>query len=73
MRRYIDSIARETVVVHHRDGTSMRGVLMAVHRDCIVLAHASVLGAEANTPIDGEAVIERAQVSWLQRLPVAEA
>ena len=73
MRRYIDSIARETVVVHLDDGTSLRGVLFAVHRDCIVLAHAEVLGADANTKIDGEAVIERTRKFWMQRLPPVEA
>ena len=73
MRHFLETMARETIVVNQPDGTSIRGVLIAVHRDCLVLAHARVLGAEADTPLDGQAVIERSKVAWIQRLSPPEA
>lgn len=68
-RDYIDSITRETVAVHLTNGVSMRGVLVATHRDCVVLAHAKILQSDGETvPLDGEQVIPRGQLLWLQRL-----
>lgn len=69
MRRYIDSITRDTVAVHTVGGMSLRGVLTAVHGDCIVVKHAALLQSDgATVPLDGEQVIPRATVAWLQRL-----
>jgi hypothetical protein len=61
-------LLRETIVAHLRSGDSLRGVLVAEHRDCLILAHAAFLDATSTTPVDGEAVIPRDQVSWVQRL-----
>lgn len=72
MRKYIDSLCRETIVCHLADGTSVQGVLLAVHRDCIVLVAAAVLGGDHNTPADGEVVVERGKVLWMQRLAPRE-
>jgi hypothetical protein len=70
--RWIDRLERRTVVAHLVGGASIRGVLAGAYRDCIVLSHATHLGvmdgARVDAPIDGDAVILREQVSWLQTL-----
>jgi hypothetical protein len=68
----IASKARERVVCHLTDGQSLRGVLVAAHKDCVVLAHVEALADHVATPVDGEALVPRARLSWLQVLP-AEA
>lgn len=44
----------------------MRGVLVAIHKDCIVIDHSEFLGGEASQVIDGEVVVLRPNVSWIQ-------
>ena len=68
-RSYIARMARATVVVHLKVGHSVRGVLTAVHRDALVLSRASALAPGSAVPIDGDAVIPRVNVAWLQELP----
>ncbi len=69
MLNFIGSITRETVAVHLTNGASLRGVLLATHRDCIVLAHAVLLQEDGSTlPLDGEQVVPRQQLLWLQLL-----
>lgn len=71
-RNWLDRLERRTVVVHTSDGQSLRGVLVGVYRDCVVLNHAYALGAQAVQSIDGEAVIARERVAWVQTLPHPE-
>lgn len=70
--RWIDRLVRRTVVVHLTTGSSIRGVMAGAYRDSIVLAHATYLGMvggeRLETPIDGDAVILREQVAWMQNL-----
>lgn len=68
-RDFIASKTRERIAVHLDDGQSVRGVLTAVHRDCLVLEHAKALGDHVETPVDGEVLIPRARVAWIQALP----
>lgn len=67
--RWINRLTRRTVVVNTRDGQSLRGVLVAVYRDCIVLAHAVYLAGEGEVKADGEVVVPRETVGWLQVMP----
>lgn len=68
-KRYIDSLERQTVVLQLAEGTSLRGVLIGAYVDSLVLTHATTFSAEGREmPIDGEAIVPRAQVIWLQRL-----
>jgi hypothetical protein len=62
-------LVRRRVIVHTRDGQSIRGVLVGEYRDCLVLEAAEFL-REAPGPEDiaGRAVVERNNVSWLQVL-----
>lgn len=75
-RSWLDKLERRTVVVHLSDGSSLRGVLAATYSDCLVLAHAAFLGQSAGeqvvVPVDGEAVLPRGNVSWVQTLPAEE-
>lgn len=64
--RWLDKLDRKIVVAHLTTGASIRGVLVGVHRDCIVLGHASWLGPEGADNIDGEAVLPRERLAWLQ-------
>jgi hypothetical protein len=70
--RWIDRLVKRTVVVHMTTGASIRGVMSGTYRDSIVLAHATYLGMvggdRVETPIDGDAVILREQVAWIQNL-----
>jgi len=59
--------------VHTRAGSSIEGVLSRVYRDCVVLEHAAYLSGGSSTSVDGEAVIERANVDWLQVIGPTEA
>lgn len=65
--RWLDKITRRTVVVHMTTGASVRGVLVGVYRDSIVLQHAALMG-DTIQPLDGEVVIPRERVGWLQTL-----
>lgn len=50
-------------------GQSIRGILQGAYRDSLVLSHASFLTGDTTTNIDGEVVIPRDRVAWLQTLP----
>lgn len=52
------------MVVHTKDGRSLRGILVAEHADCIVLSHARLLDADVS--LGGEPVILRENISWAQ-------
>lgn len=74
-RRWIEKMTRRSVVVHLRDGASIRGVLVEAHGDCLVLTAAEVLATgpgEGPVPADGRAVLPREGVSWIQDLTPGE-
>lgn len=66
--RWLDRLVRDHVVVHTTTGASLRGVLVGVYRDCIVLTHVAYLGTDTTENVDGDVVIPRDKVGWLQRL-----
>ena len=68
MRRYIERLVRETGAVHLKDGNGLRGILVAAHGDCIVLAEAKALGEGGEITADGRAVVLRENISWIQHL-----
>ena len=70
LRRYIERMRRSTVVVHRPGDPSIRGILVGVHRDCIVLDCAQVLSEGGVVEIDGRAVIPRSDRLWIQELEV---
>lgn len=64
----IRKITRTTVVAHTKDGRSIRGVLVGVHRDSISLASAAMLqDADLDPfPLDGDVLIPRDNVAFIQ-------
>ena len=64
VRRY----ARQRVVIHTADDQSLRGFLRAAYRDHFVLSDAEYLAEGATTAIEGDAVVLRSNVAWLQIL-----
>lgn len=61
-------LERRRVVIHTKDDRSIRGVLTKNYRDCLVLAQAEYLHEAKPTELEGDAVILRDNVSWLQVL-----
>lgn len=74
--RWISRLVARTVVVHTTQDASIRGILVGEYRDCLVLKHSVYLGTlggeRLETPIDGEVVVPREQVAWIQTLPSGE-
>lgn len=67
--RWLNRQLTNTVVVHTTAKESIRGVLVGVYSDCVVIAHAYYLHAEsAPTEIDGEAIVPRERVAWVQKI-----
>lgn len=75
LRSYLRRVTRRHVVVNLKSGTSIKGVLYDVHRDVLVIRHASVAPAKARefTEADGEQLIDRRDVDWIQLLEPGEA
>ena len=68
-RPYLKKLEAETVVMHTRDGSSIRGVLLAVHSDVYVLRHAAYLNGDGSTvAIDGEALVPVTRTAFIQRI-----
>ena len=66
---YLRELEAETVVMHTRDGASIRGVLLAAHSDVYVLRHAAYLNPDGGSvAIDGEALVPIARVGFIQRI-----
>lgn len=61
-------LRRRRVVVQTKDDRSIRGVLTENYRDCLVLSQAEYLHEAKANELEGDAVILRDNVSWLQVL-----
>lgn len=59
-------LVKQTVIVHGKDGTSLRGVLLAEHDDRLTLAQAFYLDGRVEVPADGLAHIPATNVAWVQ-------
>lgn len=70
--RWVQRLLAHTIVVHTTDGISLRGVLVGQYRDVIVLANAMHLGPDGDTKVDGNAVIPREKIGWIQTLTTVE-
>jgi hypothetical protein len=68
-RPYLKDLQAETVVLHTRDGASIRGVLFAAYADVYVLRHAAYLNADGSTvAVDGEVLLPVTRIAFFQRL-----
>lgn len=63
---WLDGLTLETVVVHTRDGMSIKGVKALVHDDGILLREAALLEDTGMVQLNDQPFIPRDNVSWLQ-------
>jgi hypothetical protein len=64
---WLDDLTLDTVIVHTtNDGPSIKGLAAVVHDDCIVLREAIVLGEAALEILNGNVVIPRERVLFMQ-------
>jgi small nuclear ribonucleoprotein (snRNP)-like protein len=59
---------RRRVIVNLKDGQAFGGVLFDADRDVVILRNAESINGrdDRNLPVDGEVVILRSDVAWLQ-------
>lgn len=57
-------LRKQTVVVHLLSAQSLRGVLKATYRDCVVLSHVTHLDEKVD--LGGEIVIPRERIDFYQ-------
>lgn len=62
------SLIRRSVVVNLMSGRSFRGVLWAKRGPLLVLRDATLLDGGQTMTVDGEVVVERRMVEWVQVL-----
>ncbi len=64
---WLDGLTHETVIVHLKGNShSLKGVLAAVHADCLVLRDVAVLDPEDQAMLDGSVVVLRENVDFMQ-------
>ena len=71
-RKWINQLTANMVVVHTVGEESIRGILLAVHGDCLVLTSATHLSEHGPRKLDGDVIVPRAQVAFMQHLPAGE-
>jgi len=70
MRAYRRVALSRRVVVNTKTGTSLSGVLVEERGPILILKGAAMLTASANpVPVDGDVVVERSNVDFVQVLP----
>lgn len=69
MLPYVRTVRRRQVVVNLASGRSFRAVLWAKRGPLLVLRDATLMEAGQTVSVDGEVVVERRTVEWMQVLP----
>lgn len=67
-RRDLRGLVGERVVLQTKDDRSLRGVLTAVHRDCLAVGHFTYLDEADPADLPGEAAVRFDNLSWIHRL-----
>lgn len=57
---------RKSVVVNLKSGRAFRGVLWAKRGPLLVLKNATLIEGGASVPVDGEVVVERTEIDFIQ-------
>ena len=65
MRRAYKTLVARTLIINTKSDKAFRGVLWGEARDYLILRNA-VLIAGQETPIDGELLVERANIDFIQ-------
>lgn len=68
MTRGVKRLRGERVVLQTKDDRSLRGVLLGVYRDCLVIGHFQYLGEADPVDLPGEATVLVENLSWVHRL-----
>lgn len=63
------SLAKRRVLVQMRTGGALAGVQWSRRGPLLVLRDVTLHQDGQRAPVDGEAVIERTEISWIQVLP----
>lgn len=69
MRSFTRTMARRRVVVNLLNGQAFQGILWDQRGPLLVLRNAVMIVPGGHHPVDGEVVVERSQVSFIQVLP----
>ena len=65
--RLMRRTSRTTVVVTLKSGQAFKGILAEVDRQTVVLKHASALSRDAAVKADGEVILSRVDIDYIQR------
>jgi small nuclear ribonucleoprotein (snRNP)-like protein len=66
MRRAYRDLVASNVIVSMKTDKAFRGVLWSEHRELLVLRNAVLLEHDQEVDVDGEVVIERANIDFIQ-------
>lgn len=64
----LDELEAHAVVLHTKDGQSLRGLLTLVRPDAFVLDNVEALNTSGAQPVKGPVLVPRANTAWFQRL-----
>jgi hypothetical protein len=63
---WLDDLTFETVIIHTKDGVSIKGLKSVVHDDGILLREACLLEETGLVMLDYDPFVPRDNVSWMQ-------
>lgn len=70
MRRAYRDLLADTLIVNLKTGRAFRGVLWAENGDLLVLRNVEMMEPGSQpVDVDGEVVVERRDIDFIQRLP----
>lgn len=67
-KKYLEYLDRPSVVVHLKGGTTLRGFLIDVYDDVIVLSNAAHVSENAVVALDGDQLIPKNNVDFMQHM-----
>lgn len=67
-RASFGGLVKATVIVQLTTETGFRGVLWSMDRRMVVLRRADMLGAGDPVPVDGDVIVDRDRVEFIQKV-----
>lgn len=71
-RRGLRQLLRRRIVIYTKDDRTLRGVLLAEHKDTLAIVHAEYLNEAQNAELPAEVQVPLTNVSFVQALPAME-
>lgn len=68
MRRIYKALIADRVIVNLRSGKAFGGIVWEEHHDLLVLRDVRLLESDREVLLDGEVVLDRAQIEFIQRV-----